>query len=699
MKHLTIIFILFLLYLGPVKAQTYEEIIDMPTAEIKAAIDRGTVSERIAVDLYNELAFRYRSKDREEAERLALLADSLAQNINYQKGRSNSQVLFGILSKNKGEYERALIYYDTALAIRQSIKDTIGVISVYNNKANIYRRQFAYKRAINTYQKGLKAIGPNAFPKLRAKLHNNLAETYRINRRFEPALVHLDSSLHIRKILNDTSGLVTTYLAIGTLEYYLKDPATAESNYLRGLSLSKKIQDKTNEAKFYINLGNIKKQQDSLDLALDYFIQASNLGQYMDKDLYIKNDLNIQAILDSFGGSQQYYSLPDSILENSKDQQLNYAQLAKKAYNLGNKYYQIKQFKQAENMYKNALSYLDSFPDLSLSMQAVYNLSQTYYQLKDFENGFVYNNYYNQLRDSLNQRLASGMAIRNQNQNYKNQLLQKENLLLQKENIIQQQKYYRIILISMILLITLIAVYLLDRQRKKIQINGLNTVIKNKETDIIYARLEGIDSERRRVAGALHDGLGSLLSTIRIYFKTIKKQQIQLSPDLQYQFNQTDLLIDKACSEVRQVSHDIENVYSKNFNLKKELEAQVDILRGTKKYNIELDIHNFKEQLDYFLEIKLFRTIQELLNNIIKHAQATDINIQISRFEKRLNIIVEDNGKGFDTNNSGRSTGIGLRNISQRINDLDGQFLIDSRIGRGTVITIDIPIDNKNPNS
>jgi len=99
------------------------------------------------------------------------------------------------------------------------------------------------------------------------------------------------------------------------------------------------------------------------------------------------------------------------------------------------------------------------------------------------------------------------------------------------------------------------------------------------------------------------------------------------------------------------------------------------------------------ERLDNSLELNVFRIIQELVANVIKHSQAIKSTIQITQHEDNLNIIVEDNGKGFNRSNLDRSTiGMGLTNIEKRVEHLGGNFTIDSIIGKGTSILIDIPL-------
>ena len=110
---------------------------------------------------------------------------------------------------------------------------------------------------------------------------------------------------------------------------------------------------------------------------------------------------------------------------------------------------------------------------------------------------------------------------------------------------------------------------------------------------------------------------------------------------------------------------------------------------------LEVTVEDFGlgERMENSLELMIFRMIQELVANAIKHAKATKVDIHLTQHEKSLNIIVADNGKGFDRTKLGPDpTGIGLTNVEKRVEHLEGSFTIDSVLGKGTSILIDIPV-------
>lgn len=115
-------------------------------------------------------------------------------------------------------------------------------------------------------------------------------------------------------------------------------------------------------------------------------------------------------------------------------------------------------------------------------------------------------------------------------------------------------------------------------------------------------------------------------------------------------------------------------------------------MRSAHKLNVDLEISNMKNRFDENREVFVYRVIQEATNNIIKHANAKNVLIQVSRVDNELHLIIEDDGKGFKLDEKNKSKGIGLNSMQSRVEHIDGIFDIDSKEGTGTTITINIPL-------
>ena len=157
-------------------------------------------------------------------------------------------------------------------------------------------------------------------------------------------------------------------------------------------------------------------------------------------------------------------------------------------------------------------------------------------------------------------------------------------------------------------------------------------------------------------------------------------------------FQKTGSLLDEAYNEVRSMAH----VKHSGVIAKEGLLPAVEKLarNASLQQSLQVEVQDFglTERLEPSLEISIFRMIQELVTNIIKHANASEATIAITQHENSLNIIVEDNGKGFNATKFQQKEGMGLSSIERRVEFLEGTLEIDATPGKGTTILIDIPL-------
>lgn len=241
-----------------------------------------------------------------------------------------------------------------------------------------------------------------------------------------------------------------------------------------------------------------------------------------------------------------------------------------------------------------------------------------------------------------------------------------------------------------------IAILLQKNSKKKRQLAEKETQLKQERVDnllkgqelmSIDAMIAGQEKERQRVANELHDDLGSLMATIKLHFDNSKISK--KDPGLQ----SAEKLLEEAYQKVRTMAHSKNSGVMSSQGLLPAIKKMAQVITETNALTVNVEDFGMGERLENSLELSLFRTIQELVANAIKHADATNVNIQLTQHEDILNIIVEDNGNGFDRSKLDiDSTGMGLTNIEKRIEHLEGNFTVDSVLGKGTSILIDIPV-------
>ncbi len=157
------------------------------------------------------------------------------------------------------------------------------------------------------------------------------------------------------------------------------------------------------------------------------------------------------------------------------------------------------------------------------------------------------------------------------------------------------------------------------------------------------------------------------------------------------QYHKATTILDEACDEVRKISHDLASGELVKFGLVAALNQLAKTIEDSGQINIKTLAFGMDNRLESATEIALYRIVQELLSNILKHSRATQVTIQLNKAGNNLNIVVEDNGTGFDPSAVLANSGLGLKNVETRVHKLNGNIHIDSGKGRGTTTIIDIP--------
>jgi signal transduction histidine kinase len=213
----------------------------------------------------------------------------------------------------------------------------------------------------------------------------------------------------------------------------------------------------------------------------------------------------------------------------------------------------------------------------------------------------------------------------------------------------------------------------------------------NRQQDLAAkAVLDAEEHERSRIATDLHDGVGQLLSTALMNLNNlVTSSAFQTAAEKDKADNVVSLISD-SYDEMRSISHQM----MPNALLKAGLSAAVrDFLNkiDREKISVNLEVIGFQTKLDEQVETVLYRVIQEAVNNVIKHAKASKLNIQLCNDEDGISITIEDDGRGFNTAGLKQDTGIGIKNIQSRIAFLKGTVDFDSAEGKGTLVAIHIP--------
>lgn len=218
---------------------------------------------------------------------------------------------------------------------------------------------------------------------------------------------------------------------------------------------------------------------------------------------------------------------------------------------------------------------------------------------------------------------------------------------------------------------------------------------KDIEVNSIQAILERQENERRRIGREIHDGIGPLLSFMKLSLDSFADDLHQQNPDIATEtLDNISETIDSITDDLRALSHRLVPRLLDEFGLNPAFKNLIYRLNDSKKANIKFYTNIEKEKrFNNDIELNIFRCGQELLNNAVKYSKANNILIQVILHKESIVLMVEDNGVGFQKDNLlPDNYGIGLTNIGTRVRVLNGEFNIESSVGKGTVASIEIPI-------
>jgi signal transduction histidine kinase len=238
--------------------------------------------------------------------------------------------------------------------------------------------------------------------------------------------------------------------------------------------------------------------------------------------------------------------------------------------------------------------------------------------------------------------------------------------------------------------------------RKKVDTLRINELEKEKQLAATEAVLKGEEQERTRLAKDLHDGLGGMLSGIKYSFNTMKGNLV-MTPDNAQAFERSMDMLDSSIKEMRRVAHNMMPEALVKFGLDAALKDFCNDINQTGALQISYESVNLKDaDINQSTSITVYRIVQELINNTMKHASAKTAIVQLIKNNNQLSVTVEDDGKGFNTaildeikkgrHDGSVGRGIGWENIQNRVKFLNGQLDVDAEEGKGTTVNIEITV-------
>lgn len=316
--------------------------------------------------------------------------------------------------------------------------------------------------------------------------------------------------------------------------------------------------------------------------------------------------------------------------------------------------------------------------NLNTKQQALQLISTAYKQKGNTDKAINYLKEALLLKDSSNQEMINSLKSTFEIEQ------QTKELAIQKEKNKNQQLIIGAITISSILLLALL--FLVQNSKQ----NKLKNTILEQQNLAIVAVLAAEEKERKRIARDLHDGVGQLMSAAKMNLSSLAARINLLNPQEITLLDKTLALVDESCKEVRSVSHNMMPNALLKTGLSVAIKSFLDKL-DHKQIQVSLHTEGLEDRLPDNIELVLYRVIQEIVTNVIKHAQANKLDIALIKDKDGLSCTIEDNGIGFNKIKTDTNQGIGLQNIEARIAYLKGTAEWDSTLNKGTLVAIHVP--------
>jgi len=514
------------------------------------------------------------------------------------------------------------------------------------------------------------------------------ALAYVVDFKMEKATENYKAAIPIFEKENDYKWLAKCYKGLGNSLMQGRDNVGATQQYKLAAKMFKNLGLKNDEGLVYGNISRAFATSSMLDSAIYYNDKASLIASQLPGAVQLQFITNMSAA-EYLSKKGQYALATEAIRKAQK-----IAESKQDISMLGAVYHISGAMAVDQKDFKRALEYSllsreihKKSGNYSGQVESLKELSKAYSRVGDYKNAYETRVEYMGLNDSL---FSANSAKEINELNVKFQTSEKEkqiaeqNLLIANKNIRLRNLLFSLMAAGLLISL-LLALYF---QRRKTFQQSLITLKKEQDLSLLKALMTGEEKERSRLARELHDGLGGILAAAQMQISNVETSGEQAA--LLKKQKATEL-VSQAASESRRIAHNLLPETLLRYGLDEALKEYSKSITDSKLIQLDYESVGMQLNLDQSAGLSIYRIIQELVNNIIKHSGATEALVQLQREEGKLSITVEDNGKGFSPQQNGK-TGIGLSNIRSRVSYLNGSFDIRSEEQKGTSVYIEIQL-------
>ena len=638
MKKIAFIF-LILLSLS-VKSQENLKLIDSLKSQLTAQID-----DTLRAKVLGDLTWYYKEFSIDSSLKYGNKGLTLLKRINLKPLLAQQYSDLAGVYMIKGDSQKSENYFKKAYKIRSELKDTLGVAKISANLSAFYTQYQKLDSAMIYAVKAISFFEQKGIINYANIVKSNLATIYETMLNYEKAL---DYNFEV-------------------------------------LDYAKKTNDDNFAGKLYNNIANIYYYSNNLEKSIEYYEIAIDFAKKTENFYNLGSCLNnLSGIYFDIGEPEKGIKTAEEALKYQKFLNTD-VQKASLNYTLGEQYFKLNQIKKSKQYFFNALNFYENTINIE-KIGLIHNFLSIIYALENNEKLAIKSK---SKSDSLlelyssqkNNKDLKELETKYQTEKKEKELLQTRTEKAETELQLSKTRIWIFVLIGGLAVATLLFFSINQRNKRKAQ----EQITKEKERGF-KAIIDAQEQERSKIARELHDGvvqqIGSVILKSRSLFASKNIEQDK-------EANQVLTSLENSNKDLRNISHQMMSIALKELGI---IPALKDLLEGSLGYaNIKYNLEHFNidSRLPEKIEITIYRITQELINNIIKHSKATEVSVQLFKNQGNVLLIVEDNGVGFSSTKNKK--GIGLLNITSRLDMVNGKVNFEPSPNSGTLVTVKIP--------
>lgn len=611
--------------------------------------------DTLLVRILNEISWEYKNSNLDTSFYYAKNALKKALKINNKKYIAQSYNSLGSVFQAKSNSDSAFFYHQKSLNLKIEIKDSIGIADSYNNLGIILDEKGEYLKALNNYFGALKIYEEKAtnFDQVPSVLVN-IGIVYKKLKNYNKVLEYYNRALNIYKKNDYKIGIVITTGNIGAV--HLK-----AGNYKKSIEYCSKAK------KIYSDLG-YKRYVPYMDVNI-----AAAENFLKDYKSSIKRYLNV---INAFEKQNNLYELVNAKIGISKP------------------YLAENSFLKANKHLKEALQIAKQNNFKEFQVDALKQLSAVNFKLKNYKEAYKYQTSYYSKKDSLFEKEKvkdiNEILVKYETANKEKEIAIQKEELLEKELAIKNRNLYAILLVSALIILSIIFIGIFKKNQFKRK--QLQKEIDLKDALATIKTQNRLQEQRLRISRDLHDNIGSQLTFIISSIDNLKYVSKDASEKLKDKLGTLSSFTSTTIHELRDTiwamnksEISVEDLHARILSFIEKAKIAVPKMEFEILYTIDKNTC-----FSSLIGMNLFRVIQEAINNAIKYAEASKLEIHLKKNQQNFVISIIDNGKGFNINTV--DLGNGLSNMEKRMSEINAKVSINSKEKIGTEIKLEIAL-------